>query len=128
MTSRFTSILTAVLAVSMSIPVFGQSTESPTGDRFADSLRELQQRMEALETQNARLESQLIARPELDSGDKPDVFESSDAADTVPDSLESLLKSAEETGDRLSKIEEKIKKDAEAEKKKDEGAKKSKNW
>ena len=57
MIRRSASALAVLLTVSVSIPIYGQTAESPSGDRFADSLQELQQRMEALETQNARLES-----------------------------------------------------------------------
>lgn len=129
MIHRSASALTVFLAVAVSIPIYGQTAESRSGDRFADSLQELQQRMEALETQNASLESQLNAQRELNLGDEPDFSESPESAENVPDSLEALLKATEETGERLSKIEEGIKKNAEAaKKKKEEDAKKDKKW
>ena len=129
MIRRSVSALAVLLTVSVSIPIYGQTAESPSGDRFADSLQELQQRMEALETQNARLESQLNAQRELNLGDEPDASESLESPESAPDSLEALLQATEKTGERLSKIEEGIKKDAEAaKKKKEEDAKKDKKW
>ncbi len=129
MIRRSANALAFLLAVAVSIPIYGQTAESRSGDRFADSLQELQQRMEALETQNASLESQLNAQRKLNLGDEPDFSESPESAENVPDSLEALLKATEKTDDRLSKIEEGIKKDAEAaKKKKEEDAKKEKKW
>lgn len=129
MIHRSTSALIVLLAVSMSIPIYGQTTELSTGDRFADSLQELQQRMEALETQNAILESELTAQRKLNIGGEPDASESLESRIGGPDSLDAILQATEKTNDRLSKIEEGIRKDAEAaKKKKEEDATKEKKW
>ena len=134
MIRRSFSSLAVLLTVSVSIPIYGQTAESPSGDRFADTLQELQQRMQALETQNARLESELKAQRQSDIGDQPEPDEPKDSeslngSEEAPDSLEDLLKATEKTDDRLSKIEEGIKKDADAaKKKKEEDTKKEKKW
>ena len=134
MIRRSVSALAVLLTVSVSIPIYGQTAESPSGDRFADTLQELQQRMEALEAQNALLESERKAQRKPNIGDDPDAdepedSESSDGSEDAPDSLEALLKATEKTDDRLSRIEEGIKKDAEAaKKKKEKDAKKEKKW
>lgn len=136
MLHRSASVLRVWLIASLSIPAYGQTTELPSGDRFADSLQELQKRLDALETQNARLESALTTQSEANITDEPEASETLDSADDATDSLESLLKAHETTDERLSKIEEGIKKDADAArkkkeeeaKKKEEDAKKDKKW
>jgi len=134
MIRRSVSLLAVLLTVSVSIPIYGQTAESLSGDRLADTLQKLQQRMEALETQNARLESELKLQQQSDISDESEPEESQDSespigSEDAPDSLEDLLQATETTDDRLSKIEEGIKKDAEAaKKKKEEDAKKDKKW
>lgn len=83
--------------------------------------------MEALETRNAMLEAELATRSIADSGTEDEAGK--DGVPEVPDSFEALLKSTQESDERLSKIEERLQKEADAaKKKKEEDAKKDKKW
>lgn len=103
-------------ALTFALPAVAQTEDASSGDRFADTLDELQRRMAALENRNAKLEAELA----LQSDSKSHLGEDSSIAglDESPDSFEALLKSSQESDERLTKLEERLKKDADAAKKK----------
>jgi len=118
-----------LLAITSARPALAQTEteDGASGDRFADTLDELQRRMAALETRNAKLEAELALQSGAESLIEKNA--SSKAVDDSPDSFEALLKSSQESDERLSKIEERLKKEADAaKKKKEEDAKKGKKW
>jgi hypothetical protein len=106
----------------------GMVVAQDSGDRFADTLNELQTRMQQLEEQNARLTEQLeTLKSPAESADEKTV----PIDEPLPESsmLEQLIQSSQQSDDRLSSLEERLKQDDEAEKKKKaEDAKKEKKW
>lgn len=117
--------------------LFNEPAVDGSADAFASALSSLQSRIESLEEQNARLESQLAGQEEFcslnsdeekakEDGEKK---EDSDDEEDNPKSFEELLKFSTETEERLKKLEDGIEKDKEAaKKKKEEDAKKAKKW
>ena len=109
---------------------FGQEAFSQeytiSEDRFADTLRAMESRMAELEESNARMEAELSVYGK--SGASHLTGLSQDVPETA-DSFEELLQRTQQADERLAKIEEGIRKDAEAaKKKKEEDAKKDKKW
>lgn len=138
MPQRFFASLTVMIAVTLTIPAQSQDRLQSSNDEFSESLRRLQQRLEAVEAQNAKLLSERNAHSELTEKTNVETWQTSFVEGAVkdqgleespPESLEDLLQASKDANERLSRIEEELRQSAEtAEQKKQKEATRKKAW